>query len=274
MNMKIVSAGTTYPIDQKNIILLEDNDFFTSSFGVDTLATNHGIGSYLDRITLSSRKYNFSLHIVDYTLMKQIQDSFAVDRGNRSPTKIYINSAYLECFITNWENVKPGSYKKIILEIEAFALFPQWVKEVKYEFLKFDNIETSGDEEGLNFPFSFPFSLKKNRENRTLINNNPNDVRARMIFYGPFNNVDIYIGSNRYNIETQLLENERLVIDQKEKTVTKITVSGDRINMINYRNKEFSIFTQIKPGEQFVNYNGEYSFEIILFDERSEPFWN
>lgn len=262
-------------LNENYISLLSGHDFFNYTMGVDSESNIDGIGSYLNRITLSNRTYQFSVLVSDIEKLSYIEETFSFDRVNELPGKLYLNGVYIECYVTNFTLRSPlRLYKEEVVDIEVTALKPFWTKEEKYEFIKFDDSETLNDKEGLSFPFSFPFGFKQSRNNRTIINRNPQKSAVDFVFYGPLTKVDIVIGLHRYNVNAELLDNERLVISQRGKTIEKITVAGDRINMMNYRNKEESVFEPIMPGEHIVSFNGDYSFEIIVFDERSVAFWN
>ena len=63
------------------------------------------------------------------------------------------------------------------------------------------------------------------------------------------------------------------MINQINKTVEKVTNSGEVINSFNLRNKEYSVFDPIPAGESIMTYSGEFPISITLFYERGEPKW-
>ena len=67
--------------------------------------------------------------------------------------------------------------------------------------------------------------------------------------------------------------NERLEIDTMKKKAVKITVHGDEINVFNDRNKDNRLYIPIPPGTNIVVWNNSFSFDIVVYDARSEPKW-
>jgi hypothetical protein len=108
---------------------------------------------------------------------------------------------------------------------------------------------------------------------RDIINDNYVSSDFILTIYGFVNNPSIVIGGHQYQINTIVLEGERLVIDSKNKTVQKIGILGDVTNVFNSRNKDSSIFEKIPSGTQSVVYAGTYDIELKVIEERSEPKW-
>lgn len=81
------------------------------------------------------------------------------------------------------------------------------------------------------------------------------------------------IGDNLYQVFTTLEENERLEINTLNRTVKKINVQGEEINCFNDRNKESQIFEKVKPGTATVLWNNTFSFDIVVYNARTEPKW-
>lgn len=270
MRLRYSGLKGSLNLNEDGIVLLQGEDFFTTRYAVESIPNGTGIGSYFDRVTLNTRTYKFSLFVSDPLKMRLINDYFTSDINAGTPAKLYVNESYIECFITDMNHSAPNMYKEgEIIEYLVTCLTPLWIKEERYEFVK-----QSGDlEGGLKLPFSFPFSFKLSSTSQAINNKNTSSSKAELIFYGPFMEVDIGIGNCRYKVEAELLENERLIINQRDNTITKVTMSGDRINMFNYRNKEESVFKPIPPGEHVVSANMEYSFEIVVFGERGMPEW-
>ena len=92
--------------------------------------------------------------------------------------------------------------------------------------------------------------------------------------FGPCSNPEFIIGENTYRVNGTLLSGERYEIDQRTKTVIKVTNSGEIVNAFNLRNKTESVFEPIEPGENILSYNGDFAIEITIFYERSEPLWS
>lgn len=77
-----------------------------------------------------------------------------------------------------------------------------------------------------------------------------------------------------YHVDTVLEAGEYLEIDSAAETVTKILTSGIKVNAFHYRSFENSVFRPIQVGRQEVFWDGKFDFDLILFEERSEPKWS
>ena len=95
-----------------------------------------------------------------------------------------------------------------------------------------------------------------------------------LTIYGPAVNPTLSIGGNTYKLNTTLAANERAIIDQLHKKIYKIGTTGGRSNLFNVRDKTNDIFRPAPVGMVPVLYNGDYSFDITLVHQRSEPLWN
>ncbi len=76
------------------------------------------------------------------------------------------------------------------------------------------------------------------------------------------------------NVDAVLEAGEYLEIDSAAETVTKILTSGIKVNAFHYRSFENSVFRPIQVGRQEVFWDGKFDFDLILFEERSEPKWS
>ena len=94
-----------------------------------------------------------------------------------------------------------------------------------------------------------------------------------MIIYGPVVNPQITVGVNTYLVNIVLEEGEYLEIDSAAGTVVKVKVSGERVNAFHNRSFENSVFEPIHPGGQDIGWSGRFAFDLVIYEERSEPRW-
>ena len=69
------------------------------------------------------------------------------------------------------------------------------------------------------------------------------------------------------------MSREYLEIDSVQKTVDLVQIDGTHVSVLNYRDRDNYIFQKIAPGMNYISWNNGFSFEITVFDERSEPPW-
>ena len=58
-----------------------------------------------------------------------------------------------------------------------------------------------------------------------------------------------------------------------KETVEKVAVNGERESVFNNRAKKKSIFKKVPPGRQEIVWSGTFDFDLLIYEERSEPKW-
>ena len=67
--------------------------------------------------------------------------------------------------------------------------------------------------------------------------------------------------------------NEDLTIESTAKKIFVTRNDGSVVNHFNDRNKQSYVFEKIPAGMNDVTWDGDFGFDIILMEERSEPKW-
>ena len=97
-----------------------------------------------------------------------------------------------------------------------------------------------------------------------------------MIFYGAIKNPVVVINDHVYGVDTEVSENEYLIIDYSSEHKREIKLhkrDGSIEGKFNERNRQSGVFTKIEPGKSSVQWSGNFTFDIILYEERSQPKW-
>lgn len=238
-----------------------------------------------------------------------LYEAFEKDVLKQTPGKLYFGEYYLSCYVytsekEEWEGGKYSMDNTLGL-IEAI---PFWRRETTYQFLP-ENIEpdigmqtpvitgdvfTGGaiDNQAALREFSFDFLRRSTRKvsypqfdlpfdftktyGKRAINNTEAFSESDFVLtiYGFVDTPSILIAGHPYVINAMIYEGERVVIDSTAGTVKKIGRLGEETNLYNSRGKEYSVFQKIPPGVQTVNWSGGFGFDLLLYDERSEPKWS
>lgn len=193
------------------------------------------------------------------------------DVVNNSPGKLYVGDMYLRCFIiasekTEWESGIELLDNEITLVID----YPFWIKEHPYYFKTSDITSVNNKRYANKYAYRYANGLN----NTYLINEHYEECNFRMNIYGPCVKPSVYIGGYEYHVDAILEAGERLEIDSAAETVTKVMNSGKRVNMFHYRSFGSTLFQPIQTGMQNIFWDGKFDFDIILFEERSEPKWS
>lgn len=202
--------------------------------------------------------------------------------------KLIIGDYYMNCYII--ENKKSNylinsRYMNNSLKIVSDR--PYWVKETTSSYIGEKNDITSnivgtalvgyavvGSGDSNSYPYDYPYGYESYfKANKTLVNNHFNDTDFIMIINGKILNPVINIGKYKYMLNYDIQENEYVVIDSMNKTITLFKNDKTQVNIFNYRDKENYIFQKISNGEHSVTWNGEFDFSITLIEKRSEPKW-
>lgn len=78
-----------------------------------------------------------------------------------------------------------------------------------------------------------------------------------------------------YEVAATLYAGEYILIDSRDHTVYRYLIDGRKQNLFNQRNKESDLFQKVPSGRCAVLWNAAaFGFDLILFQERSEPAWN
>lgn len=186
------------------------------------------------------------------------------------PGKIVIGDYYISCFITESKKTNYLLSKKYMqVSVKVTTDKPYWVKEVRTLF------KPNASEVGKNMDYNrdFPTDYSSNTLSQQLHNTNFVPSNFKLLIFGACTNPSVVINGNEYSVNVALEDNEYLEIDSIEKTIITVHNDGTTTNCFNFRNRNSYIFEKIAPGLLNTSNNGNFMFEVVLFEERSEPKW-
>jgi hypothetical protein len=198
------------------------------------------------------------------------KDVLAMQHG-----KIVIGDYFLKCFITGSKKKKYLMHKGYLeTTLTLTTDFPQWVKESTVTFGVMGS--GSGIEEGkrnFDFNFDFPFDYASEMTNKKVNNTGFVPSNFKLVVYGACINPSVHIAGHTYQVNVEVGEGEYLTIDSLEKTIILTKYDGTTQNCFNNRNRDSYIFEKIPSGDNVVTWEGNFGFDVILLEERSEPKW-
>ncbi len=147
---------------------------------------------------------------------------------------------------------------------------PYWIKEHPFYF-KASKITSTNNKRYAN---KYAYRYANGLNNTYITNEHYAECNFHMNIYGPCVKPSVYIGRHEYHVDAILEAGERLEIDSAAETVTKVMNSGKRVNMFHYRSFGNTVFQPIQTGKQNIFWDGKFDFDLILFEERSEPKWS
>lgn len=194
------------------------------------------------------------------------KDVLALQHG-----KIIIGDYYFKCFVTKSEKKDYLKNKRfMMLNLTLTSDLPYWVKETSNLFMVSAGAAAVG---GLDYSFDYPHDYTSDMKNASINNTGFVASNFKLIINGPCNNPVVYVENHAYQVSCDVAAGELLVVDSSGKTVEIVATNGTKTNVFNRRNKDSYIFEKIPPGKHLVTWEGDFNFEIILLEERSEPRW-
>ncbi|MDD3185907.1 MAG: hypothetical protein PHT76_11480 [Anaerostipes sp.] len=197
---------------------------------------------------------------------------FDIDVIENQEGRIYTdNGYYLPCFVT--ENSKTDLSRAGNFMYIEFKVVPKnevyWIKETKTQF----NNTVERQEKFLDYPNGYAYDYMSSMKVFEIQNIGFTSSNFEIIIYGPCSYPTINIDNHSYGVNIDLLNSERLVINSISKKIYKIFIDGSTENAYSLKDTDSYIFEKIPPGTSIVSYDENFDFDIILFDERSEPPW-
>lgn len=269
------STGETLDLSGKNVKAhLRTSDLYDYEWEIE--ARRFGLGT---RVTAFAKKQAEHTLVTDFIGNKQERREAANhlfeiterDIIEKKAGKLYLGDYYKECYIISGKNKGIQKRSNVVqMEMGIYAENPFWIKE---KFLSYSIFE--GTENGfLEFPFDFPFEFSGQKKGIATLNNDHYvEADFKLTIYGPVVNPIIYIEDHPYKINTTVEENEYLVIDSEKNTVKRTLKNGTVVNEYNNRSFENSVFRLIPPGIHNVLWNGDFGWDILMKQKRSEPKW-
>lgn len=194
-----------------------------------------------------------------------------------APGKLYVDDYYYSCYVygsekKEWESMTPF----LINTLKVVSPYPLWCREISKSFLKLGStVAVKSDDTYLFYPVAYPYRYSMPSNAGFITNDHYADCDFKMIIYGPCINPAIRINGHLYEVTATLYAGEYILIDSRDHTVYRYLIDGRTKNLFNWRNKESDLFQKIPSGRCAVSWNAAaFGFDLILFQERSEPAWN
>ena len=131
----------------------------------------------------------------------------------------------------------------------------------------------SGGSSFLDFAFDYPIDYAPNAAIEQVNNTGFVAANFRLIIYGPCSSPAVYIDNHLYQVNCAVLDGEYLTVDSVTKKIMRTQNDGTSVNEFKNRNKESYIFEKIPAGVVPVSWEGDFGFDVVLLEERSEPKW-
>lgn len=255
------------------------------TFGaMDVFLDKNKIRDYLWKYdSLYSKIINFKKEISTFQIPLTIvsddknaiaNDLFAIferDVVAKQPGKLICGDYYLNGYIIGSAKTDFVFDKLMRITLTFVTDDPYWKKEVPYVF-RINN--SASEEDGLNYPYAYPYDFLSPINIQSFSNTNFVDSDFIIRIYGYVENPAITIAGNTYKVNATVEANEILTINSKDRTIVRTTKRGNKVNEFANRDREFDVFKRIPPGRNKVIAASEFNYDIVILEERSEPAWS
>lgn len=190
---------------------------------------------------------------------------------NELPGRIVWGNYYIGCYIISSSTYPCENEFCTLKDIKILCPYPFWISETTYNFYSYDTILSTNNKKYIG---RYPYRYANGLSNAYIQNPHFTDANFDLIIYGPAVNPQVTIGETPYMVNIVLEAGEYLKIDSRAGTVTKVMVNGEIVNAFHNRQKGRQFFKKIPPGRHSVSWPGTFAWDIIIYEERSEPKWN
>lgn len=264
------SSGNVYNL-KTNGILTKEANYHTWAW--DPQGTELQYGQRVSSFSRAAAVYNTTLlfygtKLKRTELITAFHEDIELDLQTMRTGRIDWGGWYVDCYITT-SDTTPAAGDWTENAISIFCPRPFWIKEEKKTFLPQDE-PAAQDFLDYTFDYQYDYFLGAIGSQRW-VRSFPFDTNFRMYIYGPVSNPRIAVNGYPYQVNDTLEATEYLVIDSRENTIIKYLANNTNVSIFDLRNKTESVFNKIPAGTLNLTWTGLFGFDLVLFDERSEP---
>lgn len=202
----------------------------------------------------------------------RIYEVFDRDVLTQNAGSLYIGDYYCKgYFVTSEKSQWFISKRYLVNKVTFVSDSPDWNRYLEYVFKEMDGGSTTVGAK--RYPYKYSYWYSNLNSTGTISNLAIQDSDFIMRIYGATTNPLIQIGNNTYQVNVSLSASERLEINSADKTIYVIKQNGKKENVFWSASKVSYIFEKIPSGKVQVAWSGNFSFDLILMDKRSEPPW-
>lgn len=257
-------------LDSDNIIL-QYQELFNYSWDCET-SSDRISGFYRDSVTIpvtvtvtadTDKEY--------FSILEQFYSVISKDIESVMYGRLYLGNQYLECYISG--DMKSDAFMGVPIQVKNLTVVtdrPSWIIENQYTFHSY-SVSSSDNKR---YAGRYAYRYANGMSNTYIQNPHFTDANFSLVIYGPVTNPMVSIGGQNYLVNIVLEAGERLEIDSRTETVTKVMANGERVNAFHNREKGKTFFRKIPPGRQPVTWTGKFDWDLTIYEERSEPKWN
>ena len=268
--------GSTLNLNDGNYFV-NANDLRDFAWEFEILGRPSGYGGRIKRFSRhsSEKTLNIAVRGTKAQFIERMNALHALtepDVLDNQPGKLWLDGQYVICYMGVSSEINLYSRRGNYLqkEISIIAIEPFWCKDVTQRFISGSGAAASG---GKKYDGRYDYRYGSGYNNQTLYNSHYAPCPIILTIYGAVANPSILIDGHEYAVNVTIDAGERLEIDQIKRTIYRISGTGVKTSVFDYRDKSSDIFQAVRPGALQVQFSGTMTFDITMVQQRSEPLW-
>lgn len=162
-------------------------------------------------------------------------------------------------------------------KIKLLSPRPYWVRHELHQFVP-SSASPISDYWGGDYPLGYPYGYPVPGFQYTIDTDTFGAAEFVWRVYGAAVNPYIIIDGNRYEVDVTVPTGSYLEVDTQERTIDLVNQKGERMSCLNSRVRggEGSgtyVFKRIPTGRHYINSAENLAFDIIVYNERTQPKW-
>lgn len=273
------SAGRTFTLSGDGLTFIDPMELHTWEWSYNLTNRITGYGGDASDFARYPRTFDLEVRMRGMnraeflSQMNTLHDVTEADMIAGEPGKLYVDDQYLTCYlaVAGKEPEHPRNSNFATREITVLAVEPYWCTPVQVVVNPSTNQQSN--ENGKKFNLRYAYRYGTGLSGTTIINDHYAAAPAIIEYYGPVVNPSIIIAGEVYGVNVTLTATDRIVIDQIRHKIYKVSETGVKTNVFNYRNKSYDIFKPIPVGSNQITYGGDFMVSITMIQQRSELRW-
>lgn len=204
--------------------------------------------------------------------LNRLHDVMDYDVCKLSPGKLWVNEQYIRCFAhTSVKTLERDWTTYTVVGLTIKAVSPAWTAEKTVTLLPSSPAAPhSGNKR---YPGKYPYKYAEGAEVYRFMNDTNASAPMIIKIFGKCSSPSVYVGGNEYSVNANIASGEYVVINQEEKSITKVSGGGVKSNIFNKRKKSVDNFLYAPEGNVEISCSGDFACEITFLTQRSEPKW-
>lgn len=182
--------------------------------------------------------------------------------------RLYVGEYYVECVVVGSEKIDPlKSTPYHLISLKLLADNPNFVKENIFDF----PINSASSIRGLTYNYDYGYDYtNQGNGNLNITRSHFAESEFKLSIFGAVSNPRIFINDNIYVIKEDISAGEVIEVSSRDFKVIKRKINGEEENIFDKRDIQNNVFKKIPGGNLNINWSGDFGFELVIYEERSE----